>query len=378
MDNNTTSKENIQSFPQEQEIDLLALGKNVWNSRKLILKVCGIGTIIGLIMGFSVPKEYTASTLIAPEGYRRGASSGMSALANIADIDISSSPTTDRDAIYPSLYPTIVNSTPFLIRLFDISVQARKDSIAMPLSLYLKEHQKSPWWNVVTSAPFKVIGWGMSMFSEKPEEIQTKDTIDPFRMTREEMGIANAIASRINIGVDKKKRTITIFVTMQDPMVAATVADTVRAHLKEYVTEYRTAKARRTLAYVENLRQEAQTEYYQAQKKYTQFADANQGLVKLTSRAELARLENEMNLAQAIYNQTEQQVQAAMTKVENVRPVYAIIQPVQVPLVPSKPRKMIIIMGCILLSGAGSIGWILFGKDFLRDIKKKWNTSAGR
>lgn len=378
MDNNTTNKENIQSFPQEQEIDLLALGKNVWNSRKLILKVCGIGTIIGLIMGFSVPKEYTASTLIAPEGYRRGASSGMSALANIADIDISSSPTTDRDAIYPSLYPTIVNSTPFLIRLFDISVQARKDSIAMPLSLYLKEHQKSPWWNVVTSAPFKVIGWGMSMFSEKPEEIQTKDTIDPFRMTREEMGIANAIASRINIGVDKKKRTITIFVTMQDPMVAATVADTVRAHLKEYVTEYRTAKARRTLAYVENLRQEAQKEYYQAQKKYTQFADANQGLVKLTSRAELARLENEMNLAQAIYNQTEQQVQVAMTKVENVRPVYAIIQPVQVPLVPSKPRKMIIIMGCILLSGAGSIGWILFGKDFLRDIKKKWNTSAGR
>lgn len=378
MNNHTTNQEKIKSLPQEQEVDLLALGKNVWNSRKLILRVCGIGTIIGLIIGFSTPKEYTASTLIAPEGYRRGASSGMSALADIADIDISSSPTADRDAIYPSLYPTIVNSTPFLIQLFDINVQAQKGSVTMPLSLYLKEHQKKPWWSAITSAPFKVIGWGMSMFSEKPEEIETKEAVDPFRMTREEMGIANAIASRINIEVDKKKKTITIFVTMQDPLVAATVADTVQAHLKKYVTEYRTAKARRTLAYVENLRQEAQTEYYQAQKKYTQFADANQGLVKLTSRAEVARLENEMNLAQAIYNQTDQQVQAAMTKVENVRPVYAIIQPVQVPLVPSKPRKMIIIMGCILLSGAGSIGWILFGKDFLRDIKKKWNTSAGR
>lgn len=67
---------------------------------------------------FSIPKEYTASTLIAPEGYRRSASSGMSALANITDIDIRSSTTTERDAIYPSLYPSIVNSTPFLIRLF--------------------------------------------------------------------------------------------------------------------------------------------------------------------------------------------------------------------------------------------------------------------
>lgn len=370
MNSNTANEENVKPLPQEQEIDLLELAKKVWNSRKLILKVCGIGTLIGLIIGLSTPEEYTASTLIAPEGYRKSSSSGMSALADMADIDISSSTTTERDAIYPSLYPSIVNSTPFLIRLFNIKIHEQRDSTTITLSQYLKEHQKKPWWSTITSAPFRLIGWTMSLFSEKEEVEKTKHTIDPFRLTREEAGMAGTIASRINIEVDKKKRTITIFVTMQDPLVAAVVADTVGAHLKEYVTEYRTAKARRILEYAKRLRQEAQMEYHKAQKEYTRYADANRGLVKLTSRAELAKLENEMNLALVTYKQAEQQVQVAIAKVEKVRPVYTVIQPVQVPLRPSKPQKMMILMACIFLSGAGSVGWILFARDFLKNMKR--------
>ena len=365
---------------QEQEINLLELVKKVWDSRKLILRMCGIGAVVGLVIGFSTPKEYTASTLIVPERTRRSSSSGISALVDMADIDIgTSSTTTERDAIYPSLYPSIVNSTPFLIQLFDIKVHEQKDSTIMPLSRYLKERQKRPWWSVITSAPSKLIGWTISLFSEKPEVAKVKSKIDVFRLTREEAGMAGAISSRINIGVDKKKRTITIFVTMQDPLVAATVADTVRARLKEYITEYRTSKARRLLEYAEKLRKEARAEYYEAQKRYTRYADGNQGLVKLTSRAEQARLRNEMDLAQAIYNQTEQQVQIAKAKVEKETPVYAVIQPVQIPLSPSKPRKMVILVGCIFLAGSGSIGWILFAKDFvegfLRDIRRKRKTS---
>lgn len=370
MNSNTANEENVKPLPQEQEIDLLELAKKVWNSRKLILKVCGIGTLIGLIIGLSTPEEYTASTLIAPEGYRKSSSSGMSALADMADIDISSSTTTERDAIYPSLYPSIVNSTPFLIRLFNIKIHEQRDSTTITLSQYLKEHQKKTWWSTITSAPFRLIGWTMSLFSEKEEVEKTKHTIDPFRLTREEAGMAGTIASRINIEVDKKKRTITIFVTMQDPLVAAVVADTVGAHLKEYVTEYRTAKARRILEYAKRLCQEAQMEYHKAQKEYTRYADANRGLVKLTSRAELAKLENEMNLALVTYKQAEQQVQVAIAKVEKVRPVYTVIQPVQVPLRPSKPQKMMILMACIFLSGAGSVGWILFARDFLKNMKR--------
>lgn len=376
----TSNEENGTQFPQKQMQNVPELLQKVWTSRKLLLKACAIGAVIGIVIGIGTPKEYTASTLIVPESTRRSSSSGIGALADMADIDLNSSSATERDAIYPSLYPAIVNSTPFLIRLFDVKVHEQKDSTTMPLTQYLKEHQKKPWWSFVTSAPSRLMGWVISMFSEKPEaeKAGAKTQINIFRLTREEAGMTGAIASRINIGVDKKKRTITIFVTMQDPLVAAAVADTVQAYLKEYITEYRTSKARKILEYTEKLCEGAQAEYYDAQKKYTRYADANQGLVRLASRAERARLRNEMDLAQTTYNQMEQQVQAAKARVKKETPVYAVIQPVQVPLSPSKPRKMMILVVCIFLSGAGSIGWVLFVKDFLKNIRKRRTVDDGK
>ncbi len=339
--------------------------RKLWNGRKLILRACAIGAVAGAIIGLGTPKEYTAGIYIVPESSRRSTSSGMAALSGMVEGDGSLSSATERDALYSALYPAIIHSTPFLVRLFDVKVRKQKDGTETTLSRYLRERQKRPWWNAVTSAPSRLIGWGMSLFREKPETDKTELQTDIFRLTREEAGMAGAIASRVGVEVDEsgRRRRITLTVTMQDPLIAATVADTILAHLKEYVTEYRTAKARRMLEYTEKLRKEAQTEYYEAQEKYTRYADANRNLAMLTSRAELARLQNEMNLALTTYNQTELQVQVAEAKVKRMIPVLAVIQPAIVPLTPSKPRKMLILVGYVLLAGAGGVGWVLLRKD---------------
>ncbi len=370
MNSNTTNEENKLQPVQEQEIDLLELAKKVWDSRKLILKVCGIGAVIGLVIGFSTPKEYTSKILIAPESTSKSSSSGMSALAAMAGVSLGSS--SGRDAIYPDLYPDIVSSTPFLTGLFDISVHENKDTTMMTLATYMKEHQKAPWWKWITGAPFKLIGWATSLFKDKTdEEGGEAGKINPFQMTREQASIASAIGSKIMVTVEKKTWVTTLAVTMQDPLIAATVADSVRVRLQDYVTDYRTSKARTTLEYTEKLTKEAQAEYYEAQEKYARFADANQGLAMLSSRAELEKLQNEMNLAYSAYNQMSQQLRLAKAKVEEITPVYTIIQPASVPLRPSKPSKMMILVGCVFLAGVGSVGWVLFVRDFLRNRKKQ-------
>ena len=211
MNNSTINTENVELFSQGQEVDLLGIIKKIFNFRKLLLKACCIGAILGIIMVFSIPKEYTANTLIAPEGYRRSSSSGISALADMADIDISSSSSssaTERDAIYPSLYPSIVSSTPFLIQLFDIKVHEQKDSTIMPLSRYLKERQKRPWWSVITLAPSKLIGWTISLFKDISDENRekTKTKIDPFWLTREEAGMAGSFLPELILRWTKRKR----------------------------------------------------------------------------------------------------------------------------------------------------------------------------
>lgn len=58
-------------------------------------------------------------------------------------------------------------------------------------------------------------------------------------------------------------------------------------------------------------------------------------------------------------------------KVQEITPVYTVVQPATVPLRPSKPSKPMILIGFVFLAGVGSVGWILFIKDLLKGWKKQ-------
>ena len=56
-------------------------------------------------------------------------------------------------------------------------------------------------------------------------------------------------------------------------------------------------------------------------------------------RAEQVRLENEMNLAYQVYTSVAQQLQIAEAKVQEITPVYTIVEPATIPVKASKPSK---------------------------------------
>lgn len=60
------SKAHIQGEISEN-LDLLLLFKNIIKNRKKIYKAMIIGAIIGIIIGFSLPKEYTVKVSLSPE-----------------------------------------------------------------------------------------------------------------------------------------------------------------------------------------------------------------------------------------------------------------------------------------------------------------------
>ena len=142
--------------PEEQEIDLIELAQKVWASRKLVFKACGYAVLVGLVVAFSIPKEYSTSVTLAPETGGKSGGGSMGALAAMAGISLGAS--SGEDALSPELYPDIISSTPFLIELFDVKVKDQKDKIDTTLYAYLDEYQRGPWWGAITSAPFKALG----------------------------------------------------------------------------------------------------------------------------------------------------------------------------------------------------------------------------
>ena len=356
--------------PEEQEIDLLELAARVWADRKLVLKCCGVAVLVGLVVAFSIPKEYTTTVTLAPESAQGSASlGGLSALAGMAGINLRTGQP-GADALNPDLYPDIVSSVAFSTELFDVPVQAERDSLKCTLYEYLDEHQRTPWWSSVIGAPFKCLGWVISLFRDE-EETGPVQGVDPFRLTKDEAGIVKALNSRIAVSVDKKTSVITLGVTMQDPLIAATLTDTVMSKLQAYITDYRTNKARHDLAFTQQLYDEARAKYYEAQQAYADYVDMNQNITLRSVQTRQERLQNEMTLAYNLYNQTAQQLQLARAKVQESTPVFTVVQAATVPLRASKPSKPMILIGFVFLAGVGSVGWILFGRDLLANMRRK-------
>lgn len=363
--------ENIQNSPipddnrNEKEIDLLQLASRLWQKRRklLIWSVCG--AVIGLIVGFSIPKEYVSGVKLAPESNKTGSSaSGLGALASMAGL--SSGTAATADAVYPMLYPDVVKSVPFATSLFDVPVRTGDQSREILFQQYLSEDIRSPWWSTLTGLPGKLL----SVFRSNPTE-DKNHKLNNFQLTLKEDHLVKLLEKRISISVESKTSVISVSVKMQDPLVAATVADTVVSRLQEYITDYRTNKARKDLEYAIKLNEEAKENYYQAQQRFANYLDRNQGLVLNSAQITRDRLENEATLAFNLYNQTAQQVQRAQAKVQETTPVYAIISPATVPVSNVSPRKGLILMAFTFLAFMGGCLWILFVRPLLDSRRQK-------
>ncbi len=105
--------------------------------------------------------------------------------------------------------------------------------------------------------------------------------------------------------------------------------------LQEYIIDYRTFKAKEDCIYLEKLFKERQQEYYAAQKKYADYLDSHDNIILQSVRTEQERLQNDMSLAYQVYSQVASQLQVARAKVQEEKPVFAVVEPAVVPLEPS-------------------------------------------
>lgn len=368
-ENQNISSENQKDTPPEKEIDLLELAYKLWQQRKLILIWCMWGVLAGLIIAFSIPKEYQTSVKLAPESKsgRTAISGGLGALASMAGI--SAGGNSGGDAVYPSLYPDIVESVPFATSLFEVPV-TNSNGEKFTVKEYLLEETRSPWWKHIMSLPSSAVGL-LRGGNKNVKEEEVQHVTDNFKLTPQETALVGMLRTRVSANVDQKTNVITIETKMQDPLVSAVLADTVVDRLSEYVTNYRTNKARQDLEYAQKLNDEAQQEYYRAQQRLADYIDRNQNLATRSAQVTQERLENESSLAFNLYNETSLQVQAAKSRVQETTPVYTQITPATVPMHPVSPKRGLIIGGFTFLAFMACCAWILFGKSIINEYKTK-------
>ena len=298
---------------QEIEIDLMDILRKIIGIRKKIYKAAGIGLIIGIIIAISIPKQYTVEVTLSPEmGSTKGG--GLSGLA-ASFLGSGATMSDGTDALNASLSADIVSSTPFLLELSVMEIPASENK-KMTLNTYLDE-ESSPWWSYIIGLPSMVIGGVKSLFIKEDEEtISDRGNQGTIELSKKESQKIETLKKMIIASVDKKTSMTTVAVTLQNPKVAAVVADSVVGKLQEYIINYRTSKAKEDCIYLERLFKERQQEYYVAQKRYADYMDSHDNIILQSVRAEQERLQNDMSLAYQVYSQVASQLQVARAKLQ--------------------------------------------------------------
>ncbi len=346
----------INSLPRKQQmitIDFRAIWQALKKHRKLYYKVFPIAFIIGCVIAKSIPNYYECKVLLAPESSSGGSMGQLASLASSFGVNIGGG-NKGEDAITPSLYPDLMNSTDFKTSLFPIKVYRKNDKKTMSYYDYLKNEWKEPWW--------------VDCFGLLAPEKKQDTLVNNFELTGEQFHIANLINKNVVCELDKKSGLISINVTAQDPYISALLADSVKTRLQDFLTDYRTKKSRHDLEYAEMLQQQAKKDYEHARQKYVEFVDANQDIVLESIRQMQTDLENDLQLQYNNYNTLSAQVLAYKAKVQEATPAFTTLQRATVPLKKSGPKRPQILLVVLIMAMLLVTIYSLYKEDQIKPL----------
>ena len=357
---------------EESSIDFMKIFKDLLKYKKLYLKVLPAAFVVAAIYALGKPNTYTCTVLLSPEMSTSRSNAGLSALASSFGIQLGSrSGGMGTEALFPTLYPELMNSTDFKISLFDVPVtiegnkkKGEKDR-TMTYYDYLSKEQKKPWWSAAIGGTMKAIS---GLFGTKKEQEEKKEVINPFRLTKKQTAIVKALNKKVVCDVDKKTMVITINVTDQNAVICATMADTVKMRLQKFITDYRTSKARVDLEYNQKICKEAKARYDKARRMYADFVDHNQDILLESVRQRQTELENEMQLQYNAYQQVAAQLLAAEAKVQQETPAFTTLQSATVPVQKAGPKRAQMCLIFVFLAFLGTTVWILYKEDDLKPL----------
>ena len=357
---------NLEVLEEEaSSIDFGKIFKDLLRHKRLYFIVLPVAFVLAAIYALSLPNYYTCKVTLAPEmGGSSRAGGSLAGLASSFGINLGSAQS-GADAINPMLYPDLMNSVDFKTSLFPVPVTIEGDkakgeaSRTMSYYDYLAKNQKAPWWSSAKKALFGLFG------SEKEDK---DEKVDPFRLTKDQTAIATAINKNIVCDVDKKTMVITINVTDQDPVICATMADSVKNRLQKFITDYRTSKVRVDLEYNQKLYAETKARYDKARRLYAEFSDANQDIILESVRQRQTELENEMQLQYNAYTQVAAQLLAAEAKVQQETPAFTTLQSATVPVLKAGPKRAQMCLIFLFLAFLGTTAWILYKENDLKQL----------
>lgn len=329
-------KNNQNSTPnQKAEIDLLEVFIKTWQHRKFIILFTAAFTILGIAYALLKQPLYESSTKLYKT---EGESSSMSRIQGLAS----------QFGFGGSLGSS---------ELFNITDLVNSRSIKTQL-LYKKwdteKYQDSV--NLITY-------WEIEKATKAEDTHAGLETLNEF----------------IGVNTDEETQLTTITVLMQEPELAADVANHIVFLIEDYIQNKQKMQTRENLAYIQKRLDSVKVELTRAEEDLKSFRKRN----RMTSlspelQTQQMRLQRELTIKQEVFLVLQKELE--MTKIELVKetPVINILDKAEAPVLRAKPkRKLVVIISLfagLFLSLFSLILWYLW--SYVRNEMRARNVNT--
>ncbi|TRX71990.1 Wzz/FepE/Etk N-terminal domain-containing protein [Carboxylicivirga sp. M1479] len=368
--NTENTNDNLQII-KDDEIDLIALVKTIWNGRKTIYYSIGVAVIIGLIIAFTSPVKYQAYSTLIPSEEKKGGMGNLGALAGMAGINLGSM-MGGTSGIPAEVYPQVVNSYPFKKEM--VHQKFHFEDYTEPISLY--EYALA---DTIESLGSKVAKYTIRLpwtikdaLSGGNEDLKTElPDYGVLQLSEEELRAMAAVEQVIVIEVDKKTGLINVSAEVGEPVLVAQFVQKAVELLQNYVIRYKTKQAREHLEFIQKQYDQKKEIYEQSQGRLYAYKDKHRNMVSERVNLEFQRLSDDYDMSSTVFKGLAQQLEQAKIAVNEQTPAFTILEPAKVPIDKSGPKKKIILVVSVFLGGFVGLG-VVFGKLVWSSVKNNF------
>ncbi|OIN60283.1 hypothetical protein [Arsenicibacter rosenii] len=291
---------------------------------KVLTLATAAGGLAGIGISYLKTSQYRVDISLMPELQTRSALSlkRFGALAELAGLSIDGDGGIT-EAIRPDLYSNILESDTF-----------RYEALRHPVTTIAGQHYSS----LVAFLTDPSRSWLAGLTGS-----QTISTFPPIarQLTLAEENILLAISHQIMADMDKQSGMIQVRVDLPDPAVAQQIAAFSIRFLKAYVTAYRTAKLRQTLAFLNSQQQQAHQRYQLHKKALASYQDSHRNLFLQSATLDGDQLENEAAVAGNVFQRLTEEFEHTRLLIQEQMPVLQVLSPPRPPSRRSSPSRIL-------------------------------------
>lgn len=353
------SKEDKDIDKDEIEIRLSDIIQFIKDSRRKMLIGGVVGLIIGVIYASTKPDTFKVEVTVMPEIQNKG-NSNLGAVSAFAGLGLDNAGASD--AIRPDLYPNVLQSVPFALSILNKTVYSKKLNKRITLQDFINETSTVNFLDKLLSL------FTIKVDEDKGDITNLKNGVQAIQLTKEQDGLVKAVQGSVASVYDKKTGILTITAIEPDPTVAAMVAQLSLNYLTNYITAYRTDKARKRVVFLTHQVGEAKRQYQAAEYALSNYRDRNRSLFLNTAKLDEQRLQADYILQQSVYSDLAKQLEQAKIKVQEDTPTFKTLEPPTVPLRKSGPRRTLTAIAFAAIGVIIAIGLALLRRLMLRVI----------